>query len=502
MKLKIDKFVLSIAAVIVLAYLFPQWGAKDSNFPIDAISTIGVSLIFFFYGLKLSPDRLKAGLKNWKLHLLVQLSVFVIFPVIVLLFYPLVQTAHQETIWLALFFLAVLPSTVSSSVVMVSIAKGNIPAAIFNASISGIIGIVVTPLWMGLFLRNTNTDFDFTDIYIKLIAEIIVPVFTGILLQRFWGKYALKYNRQLTLFDKTVILLIIYKSFAESFAEKIFSTVSVSDFIVLFCAVLGLFFLVYFLTGYAAKLLKFNLEDRIAAQFCGTKKSLVHGTVFSKILFGNTAAVGIILLPLMLFHAIQILIISIIASKLAGRKSLSLLVFLLAVSVFNYSCAQPAHTVINESAGIYLTYRDFLNGKTTSRFPARSSAYTLWPQGFFVNKDPALKTPDTTVVFKRSAIWGYTDHKGRLIRVFDSKHYKVLSDKGLIIYIIYSPTKTSYYFSETLNDPICRLTRKNLTAVYADNTDLLQRIRSSKKKDWLVWDEKKKNYYLNRLFSE
>lgn len=319
MNFKIDGFVLSIIAVIGIAYIFPQWGTADSRVPIDTISAIGISLIFFFYGLKLSPSKLKAGLKNWKLHLLVQASTFLIFPLIVLAFYPLVQNSEQQTLWLAFFFLAALPSTVSSSVVMVSMAKGNIPAAIFNASISGIIGILITPLWMGPFVQNTGTDFDFTVIYSKLILQIILPVILGLFLQRFLGILAQKYNSYLSLFDKSIILLIIYKSFAESFEENIFGVVSFLDLGILFVAVLGLFYVAFFLTGFVAKKLRFNTEDQITAQFCGTKKSLVHGTVFSKILFGNMASIGIILLPLMIFHATQILILSIIAGIRATR---------------------------------------------------------------------------------------------------------------------------------------------------------------------------------------
>ncbi|MBQ4912874.1 bile acid:sodium symporter [Maribacter sp. MMG018] len=320
MKLKIDRFVLSVIGVIGLAYLFPQWGLPDSNIPIDTISAIGISLIFFFYGLKLSPSKLKDGLKNWKLHLLVQTSTFFIFPLLVLLFRPLIQNGEQEIIWLAFFFLAALPSTVSSSVVMVSIAKGNIPAAIFNASISGIIGVVLTPLWMGLFVKNGQTDFNFTNIYVKLIVQIILPVLIGVTLQRFWGVYAQKYSKQLTLFDKSVILLIIYKSFARSFEGNIFETISITDLLLLFVAVLALFSALYLLTGFLAKKLKFNTEDRITAQFCGTKKSLVHGTVFAKIIFGNMSSIGIILLPLMLFHALQLLIISVLASKMGVKN--------------------------------------------------------------------------------------------------------------------------------------------------------------------------------------
>ncbi|MDN3666632.1 bile acid:sodium symporter family protein [Algibacter miyuki] len=317
--IKIDKFVLSIIGIIIIAYFLPEWGTSESKIPIDTISAVGISLIFFFYGLKLSPEKLKAGLKNWKLHVLVQASTFFIFPILVLACRPLIQDEAQETIWLAFFFLAALPSTVSSSVVMVSMAKGNVPAAIFNASISGIIGIAITPLWMGLFVNDAQTDFDFTAIYIKLIVQIILPVVLGLLLQRYLGGFVQKHSSKLTLFDKSIILLIIYKSFAESFTENIFSSVSVVDLFWLFAGVVVLFLVAFNLTGFMAKKMNFTKEDQITAQFCGTKKSLVHGTVFSKIIFGNMATIGIILLPLMLFHAAQILIISMVAARLARK---------------------------------------------------------------------------------------------------------------------------------------------------------------------------------------
>jgi sodium/bile acid cotransporter 7 len=317
--MKIDRFVLSIIAVILVAYLFPAWATPEGNLSIDSISSIGISIIFFFYGLKLSFEKIRAGLKNWKLHLLVQSSTFILFPLMVLLLYPLANTTEYKTMWLALFFLAALPSTVSSSVVMVSMAKGNIPAAIFNASLSGIIGIALTPLWMGLFLQNTNTTYDFGSIYLKLLLEIIAPVVIGIVLQPRLGNFVQQHSAKLALFDKAIILLIIYKSFAESFTQHVFATVSLTTLLLLFIVVVVLFFAMYTLTGYLASQLKFSQADRITAQFCGTKKSLVHGTVFSKILFTNTMPVGILLLPLMLFHALQILIVSVIASKLALR---------------------------------------------------------------------------------------------------------------------------------------------------------------------------------------
>ncbi|SMC87946.1 bile acid:sodium symporter family protein [Cellulophaga tyrosinoxydans] len=317
MNFKIDKFVIAIATTVLLAYIFPQFGSKSSPVNLNLLASIGISLIFFFYGLKLSPEKVKVGLKNWKLHLLVQASTFLIFPIIVLLFLPFVHSEHNRSIWLAIFFLASLPSTVSSSVVMVSIAKGNIPAAIFNASISGLIGIVITPLWMGLFLNNSNSNFDLGEIYIKLLTEVLLPLILGLFLHRFFAKQAAKYNTYLSTFDKSVILLIIYKSFATSFDENVFSSLEASNLVVIVICVILLFYFVYYFTGIVSNKLGFNREDKITAQFCGTKKSLVHGTIFSKILYQNAASIGIVLLPIMLFHGFQIFIISIIANKMA-----------------------------------------------------------------------------------------------------------------------------------------------------------------------------------------
>lgn len=319
--MKIDKFIIAIVAVIIFAYFFPQFAADEGTIPLDQIGKIGIALIFFFYGLKMAPEKLRAGLSNWKLHILVQSATFIFFPLLVIALYPAAVTEHYRILWLGLFFLAIMPSTVSSSVVMVSIARGNVPAAIFNASISGIIGIIAAPLWLSIFIASEpGSHTDFSTIYTSLAFEIILPVILGLALQRFLGGYAQRYSSQLTTFDKAVILLIIYKSFAHSFEARIFSTVSVADLALITAAVIALFFIAYYSTAFLSKLFGFSFEDRITAQFCGTKKSLVHGTVFSGILFPGSASVGLILLPLMIFHAIQILLISFIASKYESER--------------------------------------------------------------------------------------------------------------------------------------------------------------------------------------
>lgn len=315
--MKIDKFVIAIIGAVILAWFLPGPALFDGLLNIDNISSIGVSLIFFFYGLKISREKMIEGLKNWKTHTLVLISTFVLFPLIVLSVFPLFDNESNRTIWLGLFFLAALPSTVSSSVVMVSLAKGNVPAAIFNASISGLIGIIITPLWLGLFYHSQAGGYDFGTIYTKLVIEILLPVTLGLVLHRFGHKLATRYSKTLSMFDKTVILLIIYKSFASSFTNGVFEGLSVKSFAITVISVIVLFFIMFMLTGYLSHRFRLNLEDRITVQFCGTKKSLVHGTVFSGVIFGSSAMNGLILIPLMIFHAFQILYISFIATRLS-----------------------------------------------------------------------------------------------------------------------------------------------------------------------------------------
>lgn len=308
--MKIDSFVIAILVVVVLAYFLPE---PAHLLPLDSIASVGISLVFFFYGLKLSPSKIKAGLSNWKLHIVIQAFTFLIFPILVLAIKPIFQGQDEELIWLGLFFLAALPSTVSSSVVMVSIAKGNIPAAIFNASISGLIGIFITPLWMGLFVSVGNIDV--SDVYLKLLSEILLPIIGGLLLQKWLGQFTQKFSFFFTQFDRTVILIVIYKSFVHSFEDNVFSSLQLVDFLILSTWVILLFILVYAIITLTSSWLGFNREENITALFCGTKKSLMHGTVFSKVIFGSFPALGIILLPLMLFHAFQILIIGVIAGR-------------------------------------------------------------------------------------------------------------------------------------------------------------------------------------------
>lgn len=318
-KAGLDWFLFALLGMIGLAYVFPQPGNYDGVISLGKLTGYGVSVIFFFYGLKLSPEKLKAGLKNWKLHIVIHTTTFILFPALIYTTRYFFPDADSNLLWLGVFFVASLPSTVSSSVVMVSIAGGNIPAAIFNASISSLIGVFLTPLWMGLVMSNISSDFNMGDIILKLTIQVIVPVVLGILLHKRFGGFADKHRMTLRYFDQIIILLIIYNAFCHSFTMHLFDAYSATDLLLLGGSMLTLFFTVYSIVHVVSKVLGFNREDTITAQFCGSKKSLVHGTVMSKVLFPDASITGIILLPVMMYHALQLLVASIIAQSMARK---------------------------------------------------------------------------------------------------------------------------------------------------------------------------------------
>ncbi len=321
-KIGLDGFLIGIILMVVLAYFFPSLGIAKKPISLEELANYGVSGIFFFYGLKLNLQKLKAGLANWKMHILIQSTTFILFPLLVLLIKPLFISEEANQLWMGIFYLASLPSTVSSAVVMVSLANGNVTSAIFNASISSLIGVIVTPIWVGMFMATNTGGFDLQSIVLKLTLQVLLPVLLGMLLNAKLGYLAERFKTALKLFDQSIILTIIYTSFCKSFTENLFQGFSIIDILLLASGMLFLFFSLLFITQKISKLLGFSREDTITVMFCGSKKSLVHGTVMSKILFANASITGILLLPIMLYHALQLIAVSVIARRMNVLKKL------------------------------------------------------------------------------------------------------------------------------------------------------------------------------------
>ena len=313
---KQNNFLFALVGMIILAKIIPYRDEYNTVFNLNRFIDWGICIIFLLYGLKLNIKEVFRDIKNWKLHLLVQLGTFVLFPLLVALFYPLAKGTDYQLVWLSIFFLASLPSTVSSSVVMVSIAKGNITSAIFNASISGLIGIVATPLLMGFFLENTSAEVNQGEIIQQLLVKVLLPIVLGLLLNPLLKKWVDKYSKWIDQFDRFIILLIVYESFSDAFVKQIFLSVSPMVFVIIAGASVALFFIVYEVLKRISHALEFNREDTITTTFCGSKKSLVHGSLFVMVLGIPETQKVLYLLPIMLYHSFQLFYVSWLANRI------------------------------------------------------------------------------------------------------------------------------------------------------------------------------------------
>jgi solute carrier family 10 (sodium/bile acid cotransporter), member 7 len=307
--------------MVLMAKLIPFHESYNKYFNLSAFIDWGIAGIFLLYGLKLNLKEVVKDISNWKLHVLIQSGTFIIFPLLVLLFYPLMNGSEYKSIWLSIFFLACLPSTVSSSVVMVSIAKGNVTSAIFNASISGLIGIIMTPLLMSFFLEPSSGSGNHGEVLRQLLIKVLLPIILGILLNPVFKKWVTKYSNIIAEFDRLIILLIVYESFSTAFIENIFVSVPSEIFLILAFSVVFLFFAVYYILQFLAKKMRFNPKDIITVTFCGSKKSLVHGSLFLLVLDIPEDQKVLFLLPVMVYHSFQLFYVSWLASKIAQRSS-------------------------------------------------------------------------------------------------------------------------------------------------------------------------------------
>ena len=319
-KVGFNTFLLGLILAIFLAWLFPKLGSSEGPIHWKPWINGGIALVFFFYGVKLNPRQLMEGLSNWKLHLTIQLFTFIVFPFLVLLIFRWLPWVDQD-FELGISYLAALPSTVSASVVMVNIAGGNVPAAIFNASISGLLGVVITPAWMGILAENLGKgEVDFWPTFVDLTIKVILPVFAGVLLHGKLFPLIRSHLKRLKYLDQAIIMMIVFTAFSDSFYQKIFQPYSWLSLLKIAFLMLILFLMVLLSIELVSRFLGFSIKDRITALFCGSKKSLVHGVVIGKVMFPDPAVLGLVLLPVMLYHFQQLLIGSSLAEWF-GRKN-------------------------------------------------------------------------------------------------------------------------------------------------------------------------------------
>ncbi|MEY4561018.1 MAG: hypothetical protein RLZZ618_295 [Pseudomonadota bacterium] len=318
-----DWFLIGIIAAVALASVAPQLGRTGGVFHLDLIGNVGIVIVFFLHGMGLSTERLREGASRWRLHLLVQLCTFAAFPLWWWLLSRVVGAHVPHELVLGFFFLAVLPSTLSSSVALTGVAGGNVAAAMLNATLSTLLGVILTPLLASLVFGQaggTGHSMDLWDTMRKVALMLLLPFVAGQLLRPWLGAWFQRIHSRTMALDRAMILLLVWSSFSDSVADGLWSKYGIALIGMALAGVLLFLLPMLWFTRVVARWMGLPVTDEIVAVFCGSKKSLASGIPMARLLFGGDPALGLLVLPIIFYHQIQLFVCSLMARRYAKRR--------------------------------------------------------------------------------------------------------------------------------------------------------------------------------------
>jgi solute carrier family 10 (sodium/bile acid cotransporter), member 7 len=315
-KLRPDTFTLLLVGTVLLASVLPIEGHAAALF---AIATdCGIALLFFLHGARLARDTVIAGATHWRLHLTVLAATFLLFPVLGLLINLTLSPLLTPALASGILFLCVLPSTVQSSIAFTAMAGGNVPAAVCAATASNLIGIVATPLLVALLFSARGVGFSF-DVLWTIVVQLLLPFIAGQILQPLIGNLLRRHRAPLVVVDRGAILMVVYLAFSEAVASGLWHQFGLGSLAAMVAVDAALLAVVLVVTTVAARRLGFSREDEIVIVFCGSKKSLASGVPMANVIFAGQP-IGAIVLPVMLFHQIQLMVCAWLAKHYAERR--------------------------------------------------------------------------------------------------------------------------------------------------------------------------------------
>ena len=315
-RFRVDPYLVLILGMVVLATLLPVRGAAADAFGLA--TRLAIALLFFFHGAKLSREAVLAGLTHWRLHLSVLAATFALFPLIGWAARFLPAWILPGPLAAGVLFLCCLPSTVQSSIAFVGIARGNVAAAVVAASASNLLGIFITPVLITL-LMHTGGAGGFSMSQVEgIVLQLLAPFIAGQIVRQWIGAWVERHRQRLGQYDRGTILMVVYGAFSAAVVEGIWRQVSPLQIALLGAVSCALLALMLGATAFGARALGFSKQDEITIVMCGSKKSLASGAPMAGILF-PAASVGLILLPLMIFHQIQLMACAALAQRYAER---------------------------------------------------------------------------------------------------------------------------------------------------------------------------------------
>jgi solute carrier family 10 (sodium/bile acid cotransporter), member 7 len=315
----VDGFIVALALVVLAASVLPCRGASADLF--RALGQAAIAALFFLQGARLSREAILHGMTHWRLHAIAFATTFAVFPLAGLVLFVAAPHGLPHPLWLGVIFACALPSTVQSSIALTSIARGNVAAAVCAASMSNIAGIALTPLIFGAVSKLYGGGVNLSAVG-QVLAQLLLPFIAGHLLRPWIGAWAARNRSLLAITDRGSILLVVYAAFSAAVVRGIWHQVPPTALAIV-ALLLALLLCGALLTMLlASRALGLSRADEVALVFCGSQKSLVTGVPMANALF-SAGAIGPILLPIMLYHPMQLLVCSWIARYYARRAAAS-----------------------------------------------------------------------------------------------------------------------------------------------------------------------------------
>lgn len=314
---RVDPLIILILCSVALAIIAPARGEFAEIF--GSLTNVVIALLFFLYGARLSPQEALSGLKHWKLHLTILAFTFVLYPLLGVALRPLTAFISQD-MYLGILYLTLVPSTVQSSVAFTSVARGNVAGAIVSASASNLAGVILTPLLVMLLMGAGEGITIEGSVFLEIALLLLAPFVLGQLTRRWVAKLAA--SKATKLVDRGSIAMVVYSAFSTGVVDGIWRSTGVSEILFLVVLAVAMVAFMLWLTRFLSARLGFARRDVIAIEFCGSKKSLATGLPMASVIFGSGgASLGLIILPLMIYHQVQLMMCSWLAARYAHRSA-------------------------------------------------------------------------------------------------------------------------------------------------------------------------------------
>lgn len=313
-----DPFLLGILAMLAIGLLAPIPAGVLGG--LDVASDVAIVVLFGLYGARLPTQEVLAGLRNVRLQGASLGMTFVLFPLLGLGVSLLVEPWVGETLAHGLLYVSLLPSTVQSSVALVGIARGNVPGAITAATISNLLGMLLTPALVLVLLHTGGSAGTGGGGLRSVLLLLLAPFVLGQLLQPLLGRHVRARKRLTTVWDRGTILLIVLVAVATATAGGVWDAVSAGTLVGVALACTVMLAVALATAWWGGRALGLSPGDRIALLMCGPQKSLATGMPMLAALF-PAALAGPIAVPVIVYHQIQLIVSSALARRLAGRET-------------------------------------------------------------------------------------------------------------------------------------------------------------------------------------